>query len=253
MPRGVGPRMNESNIDRVLQSMDPIGCVLDSEGIILDVSAGWRQAADGNGLQMDNYAIGSNYLKHCISRDANSLATYRGLSNVLTGKTPFFGAVYPCHYPDSDSRWFFMAAFGFAFAADRTLILHLNLSHVLNSGSADGHVPAEPYESLIRTVRRAVREELAQLAPPSAEPVADREDRKRIAKLTERQLLLLHFLAKGYSNAQIAGELSIALSSVKSQTATLLRMLGCANRTQAALFGAKLGFDRTPSRPDYVL
>lgn len=245
--------MDENGIDRVLQSMHPIGCVLDNEGVILDVSAGWREAADCNGLEMDNYAIGSNYLKHCISRDTNSLDTYRGLSKVLTGRSPFFGAVYPCHGPDNDSKWFFMAAFGFASAADRTLVLHLNLSHVVNSATADGQVAAEPYDILLRTVRRAVREELAQFAPPPAEPAADREDLKRVAKLTERQLQLLHLLAKGYSNAQIAGELRIALSSVKSQTATLLRVLGCANRTQAALFGAKLGLDRTPSRPDSVL
>ena len=245
--------MTGSSIDQVLQSMDPIGCVLNSEGIILDVSAGWKEAADSNGLQLDNYAVGSNYLKHCISRDTNSLATYRGLSKVLTGKAPFFGAVYPCNGPDSDAKWFFMAAFGFAFAEDRTLVLHLNVSHVLNLGAVDGHVPAEPYDSLLHTVRRAIREEFAQFAPPPAGPAVDREDRKRVAKLTERQVRLLHLLAKGYSNAQVGEELGIALSSVKSQTATLLRALGCANRTQAALFGAKLGFDRNPSNPDHVL
>jgi len=245
--------INGNDIDRVLQSIEPIGCILNSEGIILDVSAGWKEAADQNGLQLHNYAIGANYLRHCIDRDATSLDTYRGLTRVLSGQVPFFGTVYPCHAAGQAPRWFFMAAFGFASAADRTLVLHLNISHALNVSLAGDHEPTEPYGVLLRTVRRAIREELAHFTPAPAAPAVDHADRKRLAKLTSRQLQLLHLLAKGYSNAQIAEQLGIALSSAKSQTAMLLRTLNCANRTQAALFGAKLGFDQGPPKSDYVL
>jgi DNA-binding NarL/FixJ family response regulator len=238
--------MNDTEIDRVLQSIDPIGCVLNGEGIILEVSSGWKKAADRNGLQLQNYAVGANYLKHCLGADAASLDTYRGLTKVLTGRAPFFGTVYPCHHPDRQTKWFFLTAFGATSAADRTLVLHLDVSDVMNISRLDDRALTDSSDAILGAVRRVVREELANFSSaPTPVPAADPEGERRLARLTSRQLQLLRFLAKGYSNAQIATQLGIALSSVKSQTATLLRALSCANRTQAALFGARLGLDRS--------
>jgi DNA-binding CsgD family transcriptional regulator len=242
--------MQSNHIDQVVRSIDPIGCVLSSEGIILEVSAGWRRVADQNGLKLPNYAVGANYLKHAISQDEASLETYRGLSKVLSAQVPFFGTVYPCHVGDHDQKWFFLAAFGSAPAEARsTVVLHLDISQALNRSLA---VNRQPTDMLLQTVRRAIREEFASFAPVMAAPTVDHEERKRLAKLTSRQIQLLRLLAKGDSNARIAEQLGVTLSSVKSQTTLLLRALNCANRTQAALFAAKLGLDLERAKPDHA-
>ena len=58
--------------------------------------------------------------------------------------------------------------------------------------------------------------------------------------ISPRQRDVLALLVKGYSNKQIAKELSLGEGTVKIHVATLLRNLGVANRTGAAAAGARL-------------
>jgi DNA-binding NarL/FixJ family response regulator len=59
-------------------------------------------------------------------------------------------------------------------------------------------------------------------------------------KLTPRQNEVLHLLARGMSNKEVARELNIAEGTSKIHTAALLRALGARNRTEAAFMAAKL-------------
>ena len=65
--------------------------------------------------------------------------------------------------------------------------------------------------------------------PPSEEP------------LTEREVEVLVFVARGYSNQEIADVLIISERTVRTHVSNILSKLHLANRTQAALYALKEG------------
>ena len=76
---------------------------------------------------------------------------------------------------------------------------------------------------------------LDQLARGGDQPAATE------AHLTPRQLEILCLVATGRSNAEIAVELRLTLNTVKTHVVHVLRKLGAADRTQAAVRAAHLG------------
>ena len=68
--------------------------------------------------------------------------------------------------------------------------------------------------------------------PPSEEP------------LTEREVEVLKFLARGLQNKEIADELVISERTVSTHVSNILNKLHLANRTQAALYALKEGLAR---------
>lgn len=64
--------------------------------------------------------------------------------------------------------------------------------------------------------------------PPQADPSE--------TVLTERERDVLKGIARGLSNQEIAGELSIGVTTVRSHVSSLFSKLGLTNRTQAALY-----------------
>jgi DNA-binding NarL/FixJ family response regulator len=60
-------------------------------------------------------------------------------------------------------------------------------------------------------------------------------------KLTERETDVLHLLAQGKANKEIATELYIQETTVKTHVSNILMKLGVQSRTQAALLAAKIG------------
>jgi len=60
--------------------------------------------------------------------------------------------------------------------------------------------------------------------------------------LTRRELDVLHLLADGKSNQEIATELVLALNTVKKHVANILGKLGVANRTQAVVVAKEKGW-----------
>lgn len=93
--------------------------------------------------------------------------------------------------------------------------------HDVNRGESSLH-PSIAVK-LLREIRRP-----ADL-PLSAEP------------LTERELVILQFVAQGLTNQEIASSLSISKRTVANHVSNILHKLHLANRTQAALYALREG------------
>ena len=103
---------------------------------------------------------------------------------------------------------------------------------------------SEPYE-LIRAIYRVYRGE------PSLDSVIARKMMKEIMEqpmvkptpdpLTARELEVLHLLAKGLSNEEIAAQLVISEVTVRTHISHLLAKLHLANRVQATLYALREG------------
>ncbi len=61
------------------------------------------------------------------------------------------------------------------------------------------------------------------------------------AELTAREQEVLGLIGRGFANKRIARELGIAEKTVKSHVSHVLAKLGVSDRTQAALYAARLG------------
>ena len=69
-------------------------------------------------------------------------------------------------------------------------------------------------------------------SPRSAQPVV---------ALTEREVEVLCEVAKGLTNAEIAADLFIGLTTVKSHIASIMAKLGVRNRVEIALWAHQSG------------
>jgi DNA-binding NarL/FixJ family response regulator len=61
-------------------------------------------------------------------------------------------------------------------------------------------------------------------------------------QLTDREQEVLRLMAKGLSNAEIAGELFLGVQTIKTHVANLLAKLGARDRTQAVILAYESGF-----------
>lgn len=97
---------------------------------------------------------------------------------------------------------------------------------------------------LVDAVRRIAAGE--SLLDPSATAALLRRIREgsaedeRLVNLTEQERRVLHLLAAGKTNRQIADELFLAEKTVKNYVSNVLAKLGMARRTEAAVWAARL-------------
>jgi len=62
-----------------------------------------------------------------------------------------------------------------------------------------------------------------------------------VEALTQREIEILRYLARGFSNQEIADELKISITTVATHVRNILGKLHLANRTQAALYAVEWG------------
>jgi DNA-binding NarL/FixJ family response regulator len=67
--------------------------------------------------------------------------------------------------------------------------------------------------------------------------------------LTSRELEMLRCLARGLSNREIAGEIGIAVATVKAHVSRLLTKLGLRDRAAAVVFAYEIGLVRPRATP----
>jgi DNA-binding NarL/FixJ family response regulator len=65
--------------------------------------------------------------------------------------------------------------------------------------------------------------------------------RQPIEPLTDREEEVLRTVARGRTNAEIAEELYISLSTVKTHLASLMQKLGARNRVEVAMWAYETG------------
>lgn len=79
---------------------------------------------------------------------------------------------------------------------------------------------------------------LARAAHSSHRPVPLRDEEP----LTERELDVLRLAAKGRSNKEIARELVLSVPTVKAHLVNIFNKLGVGSRTEAVLYGVRMGW-----------
>ena len=95
--------------------------------------------------------------------------------------------------------------------------------------AGDGVVAPEVTRSLLK-----------EFASTPSEPVAE-PSRAVPSELTPREVDVLGALGRGLPNAQIAAELSISVTTVKTHVSSVLAKLGLESRMQAAIYAREAG------------
>ncbi|SDS99155.1 response regulator [Actinopolymorpha singaporensis] len=93
------------------------------------------------------------------------------------------------------------------------------------------------------TVTRRLLDRFATVLPSTS-----RESAQELAHLTEREREVLRLMSRGMSNAEIAGELYVSETTVKTHVGNVLAKLGLRDRVQAVVFAYESGLVRPGGR-----
>jgi DNA-binding NarL/FixJ family response regulator len=118
----------------------------------------------------------------------------------------------------------------------------------LRAGASGFVLKEAPPEEILDAIRIVARGD-ALIAPSMTRAVIEELARRpkraelalRLDELTPREHEVLELIGRGYANKRIALELGIAEKTVKTHVSHVLAKLGVSDRTQAALYAARLG------------
>ncbi len=111
---------------------------------------------------------------------------------------------------------------------------------------------AEPFRHQIEALARRARISLAAPGPPDVPPVAPSDAtgrggaRSPLATLTKRELQVLHLVAEGRTNRQVAAGLFISEKTASLHVSHILAKLGVTSRGQASALAHRLGLVPSP-------
>ena len=98
-----------------------------------------------------------------------------------------------------------------------------------------GETPVDPGLAM-RLLRRLALEDGPREPPPPRAPLGARE-----SVLSPKEVETLRLIASGKTNRQIARELMVSLSTVKTHVERIIKKLGVSDRTQASVKAIDLG------------
>ncbi len=127
----------------------------------------------------------------------------------------------------------------------------------LRAGASGFLLKDVPPEDLAEAIRIVARGE-AVVAPTVTRRLLDRfatvlpsantESAQELAHLTDREREVLRLMSRGMSNAEIAGELYVSETTVKTHVGNVLAKLGLRDRVQAVVFAYESGLVRPGGR-----
>jgi DNA-binding NarL/FixJ family response regulator len=121
-----------------------------------------------------------------------------------------------------------------------------SVSRAMNAG-AMGFVPKSSATRVLINVIKSVMEgnatpaTLSATKPASVAMAASGVKESQVSLLTLRQIEVLSRVCQGKANKQIATELGLSEKTVKAHVTAIFKVLGVANRTQAALAARSVG------------
>jgi DNA-binding NarL/FixJ family response regulator len=121
----------------------------------------------------------------------------------------------------------------------------------LRAGASGFVLKRTPPKELIEAIR-AVSSGESLVFPASTRRVIERfsvRSGERLPQLSGREQEILRQLAAGRSNAEIAGELTVSVETVKSHVAAVLLKLDVRDRTQAVILAYESGFVVPGTKP----
>jgi len=122
------------------------------------------------------------------------------------------------------------------------------ISDAISAGAKGYLLKDMPLEELVQAIKFVYRG-YTQLGPGMLEKLLTNNSNKNqsiesnsheLSELTPRERDVLHLIAKGFTNREIAGELYITEGTVKTHVTHLLTRLNLRNRAQIAIFASSL-------------
>jgi NarL family two-component system response regulator LiaR len=104
------------------------------------------------------------------------------------------------------------------------------------------NVPAEDIERAIRSVACGelhLQSVIAQKVLDEFNPAASQPTSQ--AQLTDRETQILTLIARGFTNKEIASDLTISIKTVKTHVSNILNKLHYRDRSEAALYAIQSG------------
>lgn len=130
----------------------------------------------------------------------------------------------------------------------RTQVLILSLhdaptkvDQAIKAGAAGYVLKDVDLDELVRILKAVYRGDEIHSPFLADQKLSQAQDPARYG-LTERELQVLRYLARGDNNAEIAEKLCVSEQTVKKELVSLFEKLGVKNRTQAAVKAVQLGF-----------
>ncbi len=101
-------------------------------------------------------------------------------------------------------------------------------------------------KELLEAIRRVYQGEVLLDAEMAEQIIQDFKAKqettpKAHAELSEREVQILRLVAQGYTNLEIAAELSLSEKTVRNRLSDIFQKLHLNNRTQAALYALREG------------